>query len=61
MNVHILKTGNKFFCGLTRDGMRSFITVEVWKSGQLKPVGKTQICPFCKAAYDPLLQPGTAI
>ncbi len=61
MYVHILKAGEKFLCGLRRDSDRSFIPLENWKTGTLKPAGKTQFCPFCEAAYDPLFEKGTAI
>lgn len=56
MNVHILNDDGssgsrlKFLCGLMRNTERSFVTLEIYREGKLKPTGKSQFCPICKAA-----------
>ena len=52
MYVHILKTGSRFMCGLSRDGARSFLSLETFFEGNIKPSGTSQWCPICKAAAD---------
>jgi hypothetical protein len=52
MNVHIIQSGNRFFCGLVRNEERSFIPLDLFISGRIRFIGKTRPCPFCRAAID---------
>jgi hypothetical protein len=51
MYVHILESGNKFVCGLLRNGERSFVSLDIALLGDLKPAGSTQFCAICKAPF----------
>jgi hypothetical protein len=50
MTVHLYESGGKFLCGLLRNGERSFLPVKLY--GDVNPVGKTVVCPFCRAALE---------
>ena len=53
MYIHILSSGNRFLCGLRRDGERSCAPLASFKSGELKPSGDSRWCPICRHVADP--------
>ncbi len=52
MTVHLVE-GERFLCGAAPRGLeRSYVPAGLVRSGELKPVGNTRVCPFCKAVFD---------
>lgn len=52
MYVHIIDPEDKgrLLCGVIRHDGRSYLPLDLYLSGHVKPAGNTQWCPFCMAA-----------